>query len=290
MISIIIRTYNEAKFLNKSLGFVSQQEIDEDYELIIVDSGSTDETLDIAKSYTKNIIPIKKEDFSFGRSLNYGCTVAKGKILVFISAHCIPYNRMWLKNLVEPLKNLDVVLCYGRQIGNELSKFSENQVFAKYFPEEKKDEQGGFYCNNANSAIKKEFWEKRQFDENLTGLEDMDWAKYFYNQGYKIVYCPESIIYHIHEESWRKVLIRYEREAYALKEIMPEIHFNILDMIRAIFKGLFNDIKSGFKKGIFIGKLPEIFLFRICQFYGAYRGNHIHRKLSKEKKQNYFYP
>lgn len=290
MISIVIRTFNEEKFLKNAMLAVSRQKIGVEMQIIIVDSGSTDDTLNIANRFADEIVSIKKEEFSFGRSLNLGCQHASGSILVFISAHCIPVGDDWLALLVAPMKDPTVALCYGRQVGNELSKFSEHQVFMKYFPPSESDEQGGFFCNNANSAIRRDLWLERPFDEDLTGLEDMDWAKFFLHKGFLIKYCPDAVIYHIHEETWKKVRVRYEREAYALKEIMPEVHFNVLDMLRSIIRGILNDLFVSFREGRFISSFKEIVFFRTCQFYGSYKGNHIHRKLSRKKKENYFYP
>ena len=97
LVSIIIRTYNESEHLESLLTAISKQSLKEgDYEIIIVDSGSTDKTLDIASKFQTKIVPIKKEDFSFGRSLNYGCEAAKGEVCVFISGHCIPVDNKWL--------------------------------------------------------------------------------------------------------------------------------------------------------------------------------------------------
>jgi 2-desacetyl-2-hydroxyethyl bacteriochlorophyllide A dehydrogenase len=76
-----------------------------------------------------------------------------------------------------------------------------------------------FFANNANSAIRKDLWQQHPFDESLPGLEDIEWAKYWMEQGYQVVYEPEAAIYHIHEESWRQVRRRYYREAVAARWI-----------------------------------------------------------------------
>lgn len=288
-VSIVIRTYNEEKFLSKLLGGIVQQSLNP-YEIIVVDSGSTDSSLRIARDFDCKIAQIEKENFSFGRSLNLGCQIAEGDIFVFVSAHCIPKDENWLKELVRPFEDEKTALSYGRQIGNELSKFSEHQVFKKYFPDTVDKAQGGFFCNNANSAIRRELWKLRKFNEELTGLEDMDWAKHYFRSGHKIVYCPKSIIYHIHEESWPKVKNRYEREAYALKEIMPEIHFNFKNFISSFYFGVKQDLWIALKRRKVLKFIIQIMFFRFCQFYGVYRGNHIHRKLSKKKMEKYFYP
>ncbi len=221
VISIIVRTYNEEKYLSQVLETVFNQTDCPDFEVIVVDSGSTDHTLKIANDFRCKIVNIKKEEFSFGRSLNLGCSNAQGQFLVLVSAHCIPTDKFWLKNLIEPFENPAIALTYGRQLGVEQSKFSEKQLFKKYFPERDANPQEGFFCNNANSCLRKDAWDVRPFDEDLTGLEDMDWAKFQVAQGSKIAYIAEAAVYHIHEETWSQVKRRYERETASKSRIQP---------------------------------------------------------------------
>ena len=165
MISIVIRTFNEQKHLPELLRMIKSQETGLGYEIIVVDSGSSDHTLKIASEYNCKIVKINKEEFSFGRSLNSGCALAKGEFIVIVSAHCIPVNTNWLNKLVEPLtKDSNVALSYGKQIGNEITKFSEHQVFSKYYPDQDKNPQEDYFCNNANACIRKRLWEAQKYD------------------------------------------------------------------------------------------------------------------------------
>ena len=178
LISIIIRTYNEERYLQELLDAIKAQEIPySETEIIIVDSGSTDRTLPIAEAYNCRITHISKKDFTFGRSLNHGCDMANGEILAFISGHCIPVNNVWLCRLIKPLIEGNVVFTYGRQIGRDTSKFSEYRVFEKYYPPLSQIPQDGYFCNNANAALLRKEWQRYRFDEELTGLEDMHLAK-----------------------------------------------------------------------------------------------------------------
>ena len=148
--SIIIRTYNESKHLGALLSAINNQAVEKDsFEIVIVDSGSTDSTLEIANNFETRIVNIRKEDFTFGRSLNIGCDAAHGEALVFISGHCIPKGDRWLSELIKPLKNNESEYVYGRQIGDEESKYSERQLLNKYFPKESSIPQEGYFCNNA---------------------------------------------------------------------------------------------------------------------------------------------
>jgi rhamnosyltransferase len=291
LVSVVIRTLNEEKHLEELLIAINEQSSSAfNIETVIVDSGSTDRTLDIAKKYNCRITYIKKEEFTFGKSLNIGCDFADGKHLVFISGHCIPATNTWLHDLVMPLSTDNIVYTYGKQIGRDSTKFSERQLFYKYFPDQSSLPQDGFFCNNANSAIRKNIWEKYKFDEQLTGCEDMYLAKKLVKNGFKLGYVGSAPVYHIHDESWAKVGIRYEREAIALQKIMPEVHITFFDMVKYIFIGIIKDLRIAFKQRVFFKELFSICAFRYVQYLGAYKGNHIHRKLSKEMKMKYFYP
>ena len=289
--SIIIRTYNEARHLSELLGGIHKQRAPGiDFEVIVVDSGSTDQTLDIAHQFACRIEHISKAEFSFGRSLNRGCQAAEGDVLVFVSGHCIPASDHWLVKLVEPLQNGDVIWTYGKQLGNGLSRFSECRVFEKYFPNQSQIPQEGFFCNNANSALLTEVWRMHPFDEELTGLEDMHLARQLVNLGMRIGYVAEAPVYHLHNETWFQVKNRFEREAIALQHIMPEVHVNFMDFMRYLTSSLLLDAGVALREKMFFKQAPDIFAYRLAQYWGVYRGNHFHRQLSKQRKERYFYP
>lgn len=289
--SIVIRTYNEAKHLPDLLQKIAmQKQCEIGCEVIVVDSGSTDETLAIAKRFNARIVHIKKEEFTFGKSLNYGCDAATGDYLVFISGHCIPENEDWLEQLVKPLKDDDIAYTYGRQIGKGESRFSECQLFKKYFPEVSSIPQKSFFCNNANAALKKEIWIRYPFDEALTGLEDMDLGRRLIKAGLLLAYVAEAPVYHLHDESWHKVRMRFQREAIALRHIMPEVYVRPADFLRFYLSALLMDAGAALKGRMFWRRIGEIALFRLMQYWGSYRGNHEHRKLSERLREEYFYP
>ena len=291
-VSVVIRTLNEAKWLPALLDAVYRQNVDGmAVEVVVVDSGSTDGTFELASERGCNMVRIEKSDFTFGRSLNYGCAAAKGKWLVFVSGHCIPASDGWLAELVAPLREGTCSYTYGRQVGREpLTKFSETQLFEKYFPQTSEVPQDGFFCNNANSALTKAVWEEHQFDEELTGLEDMELAKRLYLDGHKIGYVAEAAVEHIHEESWGQVKRRYEREALALRDIMPEVTLGIRDCIRYIAVGVMFDFAAALRDRRLHREVVDIIMFRTMQYVGIYKGNHLHRQVSRETKEKYFYP
>ena len=289
--SIIIRTYNEEKHLPELLQAIADQKSDVcEIESVLVDSGSTDNTVEIAEKFSCRITHIKKEEFTFGKSLNIGCEFANGDFLLIISGHCIPADERWVENLVKPLINGPISYSYGRQIGRDTTKFSEEQVFDKYFPKHSAIPQEGFFCNNANAAVRKDAWEIYKFDEELTGLEDMALAQKLVAAGHKVGYVAEASVFHIHDESWGQVLHRYEREAIALQNIFPEVHISFIDCLRYMLVGILNDCSIALQNKKFFKYFPQITMFRLCQYWGSYKGNHLTKELSKHTRERYFYP
>lgn len=290
--SIVIRTYNEERWLGEALDACFRQQTgDLEFEVVIVDSGSTDGTLDIAEHYGARVTHIKKSDFTFGRSLNIGCDFARGNYLVFISGHCIPVGTNWLIELIKPLVSGDVAFTYGRQQGREgVTKFSEEQLFKKYFPSHSAVPQEGFFCNNANSAMLKSVWEKYKFDEDVTGLEDMVLGKRLVADGLRLGYVAEAAVIHLHNETWSKVKTRYEREAVALQDIMPEVHVSFGDFLRYTIAGVLLDCSEALSARTLWKEFASIVMFRTMQYWGSYKGNNDHRRLSQARKDRYFYP
>jgi len=292
LVSIIIRTLNEALYLDELLKMIQQQELSSEItsEVVLIDSGSDDKTLSISKSHNCHIGHISREEFSFGRSLNIGCEMAQGDILVFVSGHCVPTDNQWLQMLCQPIIDGKADYTYGRQIGGKTSKYSEKRIFAKYFPQESKIPQEGFYCNNANSALSHEAWQTYQFDEELTGLEDMDLARRLVENNGKVAFVAEACVFHHHNESWPSIKRRFEREAIALQKIMPQVHIGRRDLVRYIVSSIWLDTKAAIRDKVFLKQLKSIILYRLSQYLGSYKGNHEHRVLSHKKKEIYFYP
>jgi rhamnosyltransferase len=291
-VSIVIRTLNEERYLPMVLDAIQRQTVHPpDRETIVVDSGSTDRTVEAAQQGGCVILHISREEFSFGRSLNRGCEAARGEVLVFLSGHCEPKDAQWLEKLISPIEEGRAAISYGRQIGGPETKFSEHQVFAKYFPPRDGFSDIPFFYNNANAATARTLWNQYFFAEDLTGLEDLEFAKRTYlEQGARVEYVSEAVVYHHHDESWRQVKRRYEREALALQKIMPELHFTTFDAIKCFLFGVGVDFRQTRPRHLTPGLLKQICVFRFCQFYGGWRGYHSYREITKKRKQKYFYP
>ncbi|MDX9991338.1 MAG: glycosyltransferase family A protein [Anaerolineales bacterium] len=287
--SIVIRAYNEARHLPRLLEGLRQQTV-QDLELILVDSGSTDDTLKIAESFGAKIVQIAPADFTFGRSLNLGIGAATRELVAIASAHVYPVYSDWLERLLEPFADPTVGLTYGKQRGAQTSKFSEHQIFARWFADTSDLRQTHPFCNNANAAIRRSLWEQNPYDESLTGLEDLAWAKWARAQGHHLAYIADAEIIHIHAETPTGVQNRYRREAMAFKRIYPEAHFNAYDFLRMTLGNIFNDSVHAARERLLVQAGPEIFWFRFNQFWGTYQGYRQSAEWSWSLRQTFYYP
>ena len=286
--SIIIRAYNESIHLPRLLEGIRQQTV-KDVEIILVDSGSTDSTVSIAESFGGRIVRIPSAEFTFGRSLNFGVRAAKREFIVIASAHVYPVYPDWLETLLRPFENQQVALVYGKQRGPDFAKFSEQQIFHQWYPDASNLNQPTAFCNNANAAIRKSLWEKNPYDETLTGLEDLAWAKWAKEQGYAIAYAAEAEIVHVHNETPRGVFNRYRREAMAFKNIHPEAHFNLYDFLRLTAANIFSDLWHAARERVLIKNLASIFWFRFMQFHGTRLGYRESGLLTAQLRETFYY-
>lgn len=286
--SIIVRTYNEARSLPRLLAELNRQRGAE-YELLVVDSGSDDGTVELARRAGARVLHISKDRFTFGRSLNLGCDAAEGEILVFISAHCYPEDTNWLRNMLAPFGAPETALTYGRQLGGEVTKFSEHRVFERNFPSGRNGTILPFFCNNANAAVRADLWRSQRFDEDLPGLEDLDWARRIMQRGFKVTYVPDAPVFHIHEETWRQVEHRYMREAIALNRMLPDMSFDLADLGRLVVQSTSGDVLAAWRERRMLSSLGEIIRYRWHQHFGTYRGFRHRKAISQELKLLFFY-
>ncbi len=196
-ISVIIRTKNEERWINHCLKSVFKQDYPS-FEVILVDNKSTDNTLAIAKRY-----PIAKyvniDEFKPGKAINKGIEVSNGDLICCISAHCIPKNDNWLSTLAKNLiDNKKVGGVYGRQIPLSFTDDVDKRDLLIVFGRDKRVQKKDYFFHNANSMLRRETWQKFNFDEEVTNIEDRVWGKRIIEEGLSIIYEPEAEVFHHH--------------------------------------------------------------------------------------------
>jgi rhamnosyltransferase len=226
-VSIVVRAKNEEALLGETLTRLHSQSF-RDAEIVLVDSGSTDRTLDIARSFPAvRIVEIDPEEFTFGRALNVGCEQSRGETLVFLSAHAWPASDHWLARLLGHFADRRVVGVWGGQRPREAPEPPPRilrQDLAMFLG----DVYFGF--NNANSAMRKAIWEKYPFNEGLAGSEDKEWAYRVLSDGHVLMHDRQAFIYHDHEESLGQVWWRAHREHLGYAHFLPRYRVGIRDL------------------------------------------------------------
>ena len=217
--SIIIRTKNEERWIGEVLKRLYEQ-TDKDFEVVVVDSGSTDSTLDIVSKHPVNLVQIPPEEFTYPHALNIGIrNSCAEKYVVLLSAHSLPTSNRWLESAVRILEhNPKVMGVYGQVLAMPDSTFWDKvffgfayvkeriKLFLKRYREIHEDSVGvlGF----TNAIIRKELWEKYNFNEDFAGGgEDNDWVRHWFNDDYTVIKSIDFNVYHSHYlnlKQWRE--------------------------------------------------------------------------------------
>lgn len=288
-VSAVIRALNEGKHLGRLLKGFEQQTVKPD-EIILVDSGSTDDTVTIAEAAGCTIVHIDKSEFSFGRALNRGCAAASGDILLFASAHVYPVYNTYIEHIVSAFDRDGVAIAYGRQVGDERTKFSESRVMLQWFPNQNIWDQGHPFSNNANAAVLKSVWKESPYDETLTGLEDLAFAKKALDRGYKIAYVADAPVVHVHEETWSTIRNRYRREAMAYARIVEESKMSLPRAVWLALSNIAGDYRDAINANHLRNNVVSIPLFRFAQFIGAWEGFRKPDHVSARLLERFYYP
>lgn len=214
-ISIIILSKNEEKYIDSTLDMVFKQNIDKRYEVILIDSGSRDSTLEIARRYPVKILEIPSDEFGHGLTRNQGVQAAAGDIAVFLNADATPTDECWLKGLVDAFKDdKSIAGVYSnilpRPDCNPLRSWeilkenvSTKQVryikdFNDYQRMKPRDKRLFLSFNSISCAIRKGFLLQYPFKDIEFG-EDLEWSKRVIENGFKIIFEPASAVLHSHD-------------------------------------------------------------------------------------------
>lgn len=288
-VTAVIRAYNEGAHLGRLLQGLQTQTVPVD-EIVVVDSGSADDTVDIAVRNGCRVVNIAKEEFTFGRSLNFGCDAAKGDLLLIVSAHVYPVYDTYVEHMVTPFESESTAIAYGRQVGDHRTKYSEARIMRQWFPDQSIRNQPHPFSNNANAIIRKDVWSQLRYDERLTGLEDLDLAKRALEQGLRLDYVAEAPVVHVHEESWSTIRNRYRREAMAYKRIMEEEQFSAREAALLAGVNIVSDYWNALRDRDLLSNLTEIPKFRVAQFLGAAEGFRSDPTVSQDLRRRFYYP
>jgi rhamnosyltransferase len=217
-VTVVIPVKNGGYFLPKVLEAIYSQRTDFDFDVIVIDSGSQDKSLQIVSRYPVQLVEIPASSFNHGETRNLGARLAEDSdFVVFLSQDAIPANDKWLMNLIQPLrKDSGVAGTFSRHVPKATSKPAAarqlttvwqsggSERLVKQMPSDPEEyEQNKIfyaYFSNTSSALRRSVWLEMPF-RRLMFAEDIDWADRVLRAGYKIVFEPTSMVIHSHDYS-----------------------------------------------------------------------------------------
>jgi len=208
-VSVIVPTYNAENYLPSLLENLKQQSIL--FELIIIDSSSTDNTVNIAKKYTKNIITISKLEFDHGGTRTKAAKTATGDIIIYLTQDALPQNEKTLETIVNAFTTPNIAAIYGRQIpypetslfGKHLRYFNYGKYsYTRCLHDKKIYGIKTAFLSDSFAAYKKDALEKIGWFKNdlIVGEDSCAGAKLLL-ENYTLAYCAEANVYHSHSYS-----------------------------------------------------------------------------------------
>jgi len=233
-ISVVIPVLNAEPYLPALFEALEAQVPAPPSEVILVDSGSTDRTREIAAGVSSvRVVDVAK--FSHGRARNIGVQAAVGDIVVLMTQDAAPRDDGWLSALVAPLGQNNVVATCSRQVPRPSATPMERFYLQKNFPDgspvlRKKDPArelrlSDVFFSNVSSAILRKTLLEFPFDEELIMGEDQQFTKDVLDAGFATLYVPASVVIHSHRFTLRQTFTRYFDSIYAIRELFPHHNF-----------------------------------------------------------------
>ncbi len=225
-VSILLLTKNGRPDVEQLLPAVFAQKLRGSFEVIAVDSGSTDGTIDLLRRFPVQLTQIPSAEFHHARTRNFAAGISTGQLLVFLSQDAIPASDLWLESLVSNFEDSAVGAVYGRQVPKPGSSLERQDALDTVYGEKRiiKDPSARdglgyrfYHFSDANAAIRRVVWKAQGFPEALKVFEDLGIAKSILDRGWKIVYEPNASVFHSHTHSTLGLFKRYFDIGYTLK-------------------------------------------------------------------------
>ncbi len=227
--SILIRTKNEEKGLGPTLEGVFAQSVDP-HEVLVLDSGSTDRTLEVAARYPVKILHLDPAEWGYSHALNVLAEHASGEILVCLSAHCVPLDGEWLAKLLRHFDDPSVAAAWGP--GRPPGKpFPPPGPPVRQEPGSYTLATRGFGLSNGNSALRRALWQQFPFDVDVPAAEDKAWGREAMRRGYSVVFDPTAAVWHAPHTA-RNQYRRNRAVNAGFKVMFPELEQSRADVLR----------------------------------------------------------
>jgi rhamnosyltransferase len=225
-LSVVIRCRNEARGLRKTFAALRAQKCDFTWEVVLVDNESEDETREIGEQFGARIVPISRQDFTYGGAINLGVSHARGDLVMLLSAHVLPVGSHFLAGAVAPFADplVAAARCLFMWSPQHIEDWHQPRDIQYHSPEEQRQAESGSkwladYPWAACCMIRRRAWEEVKFDETIDANEDKLWASQVLAKGYKVRCCAEAVFLYTRDRGRRERWQRENRQHVALYRI-----------------------------------------------------------------------
>jgi len=209
LVSIILLTKNGEQYLRSLLEAIHCQTGFERAEVIVIDSGSSDGTLDIVADFPAvRLIEILPQEFGHGKTRNLGATLARGEFLLYIPQDATPVGTNWLERMLEPFQNSAVAGTFARQVARDeanpmerffLSRTYHENIEIKALAQGEPVSLARCFFSTVSGAIRASVWARFPFREDIIMSEDQAWSREVMVAGYSVVYQSNARVLHSHQ-------------------------------------------------------------------------------------------
>lgn len=231
LVSIIILTKNGEQTIRSLLdGLYCQRQI-ECAEVMVIDSGSADGTLQIASEYPVTLTRIPPEEFGHGRTRNLGARLARGKFLLYVPQDATPVGSDWLHTLLLPFEDPAVAGVYCRQVPRSDASAMEKFFLLNTYPQQYEVKTLGkhegislsrCFFSTVGGVIRASLWRDHPFHEDVIMSEDQAWSKEVMLTGHSIVYQPAAELLHSHQYGIVDVFRRNFDSGFSIHQIFSD--------------------------------------------------------------------
>ena len=311
--SVIIPTKNAGLPLKAVLDAVVSQEIDGAFEVLVVDSGSSDGTVELVQQYPQiRLIEIESRDFGHGKTRNFAISQTTGEFIAMITHDALPLHARWLAELLKTAEaDPRIAGVFGRHVAYpEATIFTKQELVAHFqgflarpvvelddpvrYANEEGYRQYLYFFSDNNALLRRTVWQQIPYPD-VDFAEDQAWARLIVEAGYRKAYAPEAVVAHSHDYGFVERFQRSFDESYALRRLFDYQHGRGLRHALRAFVGLtLRDLRFAFRSGAVKGHWRQVLavpLDNLMRVTGHFLGCHgtriplvLRKRLSRDQR------
>lgn len=275
-VTVIIPTRNGAETLRELLAMLRQQTIELN-DIHVVDSDSSDDTLDVARQFEAKITSIKASDFDHGGTRSESAAATEGDVVLFFTQDALPATRDCVEKLLHPFsEDEQVAVCYGRQLPGFDADYNARRLRHFNYPAESSvrsfDDRNTYglktvFTSNSFAAYRrKDLDQIEYFRKKLIFGEDMDATARLLQAGKKVAYVAEARVYHSHNYTFSEEFKRsFDNGVYhAVEPWLVETYGGATSIGK---KYVIDQLKDLLRKGEY-SQFLDSFVRNGCKFIG----------------------